>query len=85
MNTIESDTTESDRVNARNRRKSSSTYALEILEALRHAAPYSTTFIEGITYDQRRAVEEELKRSFEQWANTWIAPLCREIISKNTP
>lgn len=82
MNNIDSKVTASDRANAKIRRKSASAYAEDILKSLRDACPFSTTFLHGIPVDSRLVVQAELQKQFEIWANTWIAPICRQIIAK---
>lgn len=64
------------------RRKSSADLAAEILERLVNAVPFDTSFIEGIPHKNREQVEAVLKENFELWADTWITPLCRQIIAK---
>lgn len=83
MNTIETELRDEDRFAAKFERKSSATRALEILEHLKNAAPFHTTFIDGISQHEKAKVEVQLKRDFETWANSWIAPICRQIIAKN--
>ncbi len=83
MNNIQSNPTDQDELNAKVARKSPAAYAREILNILRVACPFGTTFIEEIPYELRRTVEQKLQYVFELWANTYISPLCREIISKS--
>lgn len=82
MNRIETELTEEDRRVLSFERKSSSSLAEDILDSLRMAAPYHVTFIDGVPAGKKQEVEEELRRRFEIWANTWIAPKCRQIIGK---
>lgn len=82
MNTIDATITTVDRQDAKRKRKSAATYAEEILEHLRTAQPHGVTFVHEISTVDKRIIEAQLKAAFEQWANSWIAPLCREIIAK---
>lgn len=79
-NNIDTEITDSDTFNGRG--KSAQTLAREILSHLKNACPYGTTFMHDIPNDKRSAVEAELKARFENWANSWIAPRCREILTK---
>lgn len=83
MNAINCTVTVTDRVEAGRMRKSPAAYAQEILEHLKLGAPYATTFIHEIPTEVQASVEASLKKSFELWANSWIAPKCREIIAKS--
>lgn len=65
--------------------KSAATLAEEILQHLKQAVPYGTTFIHEIPMGVSKEVEAQLQQAFERWANSWIAPLCRAIIAKQTP
>lgn len=65
--------------------KSPATLAEEILRVLESSEPFSTVFVEGIPQEQRARVQATLKRNFELWANSWIAPNLRAIITKYTP
>ena len=82
-NAIDTDITPHDEHAAKFERKSAATLAVEILEHLQNGAPYGTTFIQEIPLEQRQTVEVELKHAFEVWANSWIAPKCRQIIAKS--
>lgn len=65
--------------------KSPATLAAELLRELENGEPYSTVFVEGIPQEQRARVQAALKRKFEIWANSWIAPHLRAIITKYNP
>lgn len=82
-NAIETEITAMDRWDAIRKRKSPAAYAKQILMVLQSGVPYSTTFVESIPYDKRPKAEKELKRKFELWANSWLAPICREILAKS--
>lgn len=81
-NRIEKTVTEDDRLDNKIDRMSAKSLAEEILEKLESGAPYSTTFVEAIPQAHKEEAEEELKRRFEHWANSWVAPLARRIIAK---
>jgi len=78
-NNIQTAITDQDRGN----RDSAATLARKCLEYLEWACPYSTTFSNSVPPRARKEVEEEFKREFELWANTWIAPTLRRIIAKS--
>ncbi len=82
MNKIDTKVTDEDSFRAKNRRKSDATRAEEILQTLKQSCPFGTTFIQDIPTDKRQSVEAELQKHFENWANSWIAPICREIIAR---
>ena len=65
------------------RKKPAAEYGRQILQLLAEAVPYSTMFIESIPLAARHFAEIELKAKFEQWANSWIAPICREMIANS--
>jgi hypothetical protein len=48
----------------------------EIREHVRHAVPYSLTFkpTPGMSASAVKHLEEELRISFDLWADTWISP-----------
>ena len=83
MNTLQTEILPGDRIRARG--KSSASIALDILNNLRTACPYSCTFVDGIPTDQKAAVEAQLKEKFKHWADSWLVPDLRAIISKQTP
>lgn len=83
-NSIDTTITQHDVLNAKIARQSPATAAQAILNRLQNSCPYGTTFIDGIPHEQKGVVEAQLKKAFELWANTWIAPLCREIIAKQS-
>lgn len=83
MNKIDTSIGDDDR--KRSDRKSSANLAKEALDNLRHAVPFSLTFIEGVRVEDRQHIEAQLKEKFELWANTWIAPDLRSIIAKGKP
>lgn len=80
MNKINTEISAGDRSSAMGRTPES--IAAEILEDLKLALPFSTTFIEEIPMEKRAEVEAKLKYMFTLWANSWIAPKCRQIIAK---
>lgn len=82
MNKIETEITLVDIHAAKFYRNSPQKLAAEILEHLQNFPSYWTTFLYEIPMDARRRVELELQKKFELWANSWIAPKCREIIAK---
>lgn len=63
--------------------KSVATLAEEMLESLRAAVPYGVTFVECIPQEMRPVVEARLKKNFELWANSWIAPKLLAIVDKS--
>jgi len=80
MNEIETAVTHSDEIDAR--RVSAADIAKECLDRLKDAGPYCCTFIESIPVHSKLDAEADLKLAFECWANTWVAPYLRRIISK---
>lgn len=81
-NRISTEVTEADREYGKG--KSAAQLAQAILDDLPLSQPYGTTFIDSIPYERRKAAEAELKKAFELWANSWIAPRCRAIVAKAT-
>jgi hypothetical protein len=81
MNNINTEITDDDVRCAKN--KSAATIARQVLGLLETSCPYSTIFT-VIPIEIRKEVEEEMKKKFELWANSWIAPAMRQIISKET-
>ena len=61
--------------------KSVTALAKAALESLTNKCN-SVTFIHEIPSKHKAAVEATLKREYEIWANTWIAPKLRQIIAK---
>lgn len=59
--------------------------AEECLEHLEWGCPYHTTFTNSIPLECRDAAEQELRKAYELWANTWLAPKLRRIIAKTAP
>jgi hypothetical protein len=82
MNNIYDQISESDRIDARRQRRNQATIARSILDNLANASIHSCTFADFIPINKREQAEAYFKNRFELWANTWVAPLCREIIAK---
>lgn len=82
MNRIEKTITSDDVLANLGEKKSPKTIASDILSSLETACPYGLTFVDGIPEKNKAKVEAELKKRFELWANSWIAPKCRRIIAK---
>lgn len=81
-NRIDTEISVSDHLRAKQR--GAANLALETLEDLKTACPYSTTFLHCIPPELRKEVEQEMKQAFECWANSWVAPNLRAIIAKST-
>jgi len=54
----------------------------ELREHFKSAAPYSTTFIDGIPEKNKPEVQHQLQQKFESWWNSWIAPRLDELEGK---
>lgn len=62
--------------------KSAASLAQEIHKTLVSACPFGTTFIQEIPLEHRKVVEDQLRRNFEVWANSWVVPHLAAIVQK---